>query len=93
MCPAPNTMLVWRADRFGTVASCTSCADVSGGAGGRGQVLLLTEPGVTIADATTKRLRTLQAFDRLGAGFAISARDLDMRAARAICLATPRPAI
>jgi len=44
-------------------------------------VLLTTEAGATIADATLKRLRTLQAFDRLGAGFAISARDLDLRGA------------
>jgi transcription-repair coupling factor (superfamily II helicase) len=47
----------------------------------RGQILLLTDGDAMIADATLKRLRTLQAFDRLGAGFSISARDLDMRGA------------
>jgi transcription-repair coupling factor (superfamily II helicase) len=44
-------------------------------------VLLLTDPEHEIAPATAKRLRTLEAFDRLGAGFAIAARDLDMRGA------------
>ena len=34
-----------------------------------------------IAPRTLARLKTLQAFDRLGAGFAISARDLDQRGA------------
>jgi transcription-repair coupling factor (superfamily II helicase) len=47
----------------------------------RGQILLLTEPGADIAPRTLARLNTLAAFDRLGAGFAISARDLDMRGA------------
>jgi transcription-repair coupling factor (superfamily II helicase) len=44
-------------------------------------VLLFTDPEHEIAPRTLKRLRTLEAFDRLGAGFAISARDLDMRGA------------
>jgi len=47
----------------------------------RGRILLTTEPGATIAEATLKRLRTIEAHDRLGAGFEISARDLDMRGA------------
>jgi len=47
----------------------------------RGQIYLLTHGEDTIAPRTLSRLQTLQAFDRLGAGFAISARDLDMRGA------------
>ena len=47
----------------------------------RGQVLLLTGAEDAIAPRTLKRLRTLEAFDRLGAGSAISARDLDLRGA------------
>ena len=78
--PRANTMLVWRADRFG-LAQLHQLRGRVGRGGRRGQVLLVTEPGVTIAAATLKRLRTLQAFDWLGAGFAISARDLDMRGA------------
>jgi transcription-repair coupling factor (superfamily II helicase) len=44
-------------------------------------LLLLTEDGAEIAPATLKRLRTMEALDQLGAGFAISARDLDLRGA------------
>ncbi len=38
-------------------------------------------PSRSPAPRTLKRLRTLEAFDRLGAGFAIAGRDLDMRGA------------
>ncbi len=78
--PRANTMIVWRADRFG-LSQLHQLRGRVGRGGRRGQVLLLTDPGSRIADATLNRLRTLQAFDRLGAGFAISARDLDMRGA------------
>ena len=44
-------------------------------------MLLFTDGEHAIAPRTLKRLRTLEAFDRLGAGFAISGRDLDMRGA------------
>ncbi|MDF7773659.1 helicase-related protein [Sphingomonas sp. AOB5] len=78
--PRANTMIVWRADRFG-LSQLHQLRGRVGRGSRRGQILLLTDPDATIADATLKRLRTLQAFDRLGAGFAISARDLDMRGA------------
>jgi len=78
--PRANTMLVWRADRFGLSQLHQLRGRVGRGAR-RGQVILLTEAGARIAPRTLKRLATLQAFDRLGAGFAISARDLDMRGA------------
>jgi transcription-repair coupling factor (superfamily II helicase) len=78
--PRANTMIVWRADRFG-LSQLHQLRGRVGRGGRRGQVLLLTDADHPIAEATIKRLRTLQAFDRLGAGFAISARDLDMRGA------------
>jgi transcription-repair coupling factor (superfamily II helicase) len=78
--PRANTMIVWRADRFG-LSQLHQLRGRVGRGGRRGQVLLLTDAEHPIAEATVKRLRTLQAFDRLGAGFAISARDLDMRGA------------
>jgi transcription-repair coupling factor (superfamily II helicase) len=78
--PRANTMLVWRADRFG-LAQLHQLRGRVGRGSRRGQVLLLTEAGVEIAPRTRQRLATLAAFDRLGAGFAISARDLDMRGA------------
>jgi len=78
--PRANTMIVWRADRFG-LSQLHQLRGRVGRGSRRGQILLLTDPDATISEATLKRLRTLQAFDRLGAGFAISARDLDMRGA------------
>jgi transcription-repair coupling factor (superfamily II helicase) len=78
--PRANTMVVHRADRFG-LSQLHQLRGRVGRSARRGQVLLTTEAGATIAPATLKRLRTLQAFDRLGAGFAIAARDLDLRGA------------
>ena len=78
--PRANTMIVWRADRFG-LSQLHQLRGRVGRGSRRGQILLLTEPDKTIAPRTLARLNTLAAFDRLGAGFAISARDLDMRGA------------
>ncbi|WP_419807524.1 DEAD/DEAH box helicase [Sphingomonas sp.] len=78
--PRANTMIVWRADRFG-LSQLHQLRGRVGRGSRRGQVLLLTDPDHPIADATVKRLKTLAAFDRLGAGFAIAARDLDLRGA------------
>lgn len=78
--PRANTMVIWRADRFG-LSQLHQLRGRVGRGSRRGQVMLLTEPETDIAPRTLKRLRTLEAFDRLGAGFEISARDLDMRGA------------
>ena len=78
--PRANTMIVWRADRFG-LAQLHQLRGRVGRGSRRGQILLLTDGRTQVAERTLQRLRTLQAFDRLGAGFAISARDLDMRGA------------
>lgn len=81
--PRANTMLVWRADRFGL----SQLHQLRGRVGRgriRGVAYLLTEPERTLPRATEKRLRTLEALDRLGAGFAISAQDLDLRGAGAL---------
>ncbi|MBB4153932.1 transcription-repair coupling factor (superfamily II helicase) [Sphingomonas jinjuensis] len=78
--PRANTMVIWRADRFG-LSQLHQLRGRVGRGSRRGQVLLMTQPDHEIAPRTLKRLRTLEAFDRLGAGFAISARDLDMRGA------------
>jgi transcription-repair coupling factor (superfamily II helicase) len=78
--PRANTMVIWRADRFG-LSQLHQLRGRVGRGSRRGQVLLLTDPDREIAPRTLKRLRTLEAFDRLGAGFAISAQDLDMRGA------------
>jgi transcription-repair coupling factor (superfamily II helicase) len=78
--PRANTMIVHHADRFG-LSQLHQLRGRVGRGQRRGQILLTTDGDATIADATLKRLRTLQALDQLGAGFAISARDLDMRGA------------
>ena len=78
--PRANTMIVWRADRFGLSQLHQLRGRVGRGAR-RGHIHLLTKGDGEIAPRTLARLSTLQAFDRLGAGFAISARDLDQRGA------------
>jgi transcription-repair coupling factor (superfamily II helicase) len=76
--PRANTMIVWRADRFG-LAQLHQLRGRVGRGNRRGQVILLTQSEDAIGERTLKRLRTLATFDRLGAGFEISAQDLDMR--------------
>jgi transcription-repair coupling factor (superfamily II helicase) len=78
--PRANTMIIWRADRFG-LAQLHQLRGRVGRGNRRGHILLTTEPGMSLTEATRKRLRTLESLDRLGAGFAISARDLDIRGA------------
>ena len=76
--PRANTMIVQRADRFG-LAQLHQLRGRVGRGNRRGQVILLTQGEDKIGERTLKRLRTLATFDRLGAGFEISAHDLDMR--------------
>jgi transcription-repair coupling factor (superfamily II helicase) len=78
--PRANTMLVAGADRFG-LAQLHQLRGRVGRGRSRGVFWALTEPGRKLAPATERRLRTLSAMDRLGAGFAIAARDLDLRGA------------
>ncbi|MXP62581.1 DEAD/DEAH box helicase [Roseomonas sp. M0104] len=78
--PRANTMLVWRAELFGL----TQLHQLRGRVGRgrtRGNILLLTDPEAPPTAAAARRMDTLQAFDRIGAGFAISARDMDLRGA------------
>jgi len=58
--PRANTMLVWRADRFG-LAQLHQIRGRVGRGRTRGTVYLLTEPDKPIPAVTEKRLRTLQA--------------------------------
>jgi transcription-repair coupling factor (superfamily II helicase) len=78
--PRANTMIIWRADRFG-LAQLHQLRGRVGRGRARGYLMLVTEEGAEVAPATLKRLRTMEALDQLGAGFAISARDLDLRGA------------
>jgi transcription-repair coupling factor (superfamily II helicase) len=78
--PNANTMLVWRADRFGLAQLHQLRGRVGRGAR-RAAIYLLADPGRPLPSATEQRLRTLEALEGLGAGFAIGARDLDLRGA------------
>lgn len=78
--PRANTMLVWRADRFG-LAQLHQLRGRVGRGRIQGVAYLFLDPEKEIAENTRARLSTLEAFDRLGSGFQISARDLDLRGA------------
>ncbi|WP_207443827.1 DEAD/DEAH box helicase [Roseomonas haemaphysalidis] len=78
--PRANTMLVHRADRFG-IGQLHQLRGRVGRGRTRGSIVLLTDPAEPPSELTRKRLKTLEAFDRIGAGFAISARDMDLRGA------------
>jgi transcription-repair coupling factor (superfamily II helicase) len=78
--PNANTMLVWRADRFG-MAQLHQLRGRVGRGSRQASTYLLTDPEVSLAPATEQRLRTLEALEGLGAGFAVGARDLDLRGA------------
>jgi len=78
--PSANTMLIWRADMFG-LAQLHQLRGRVGRGRAQGVAYLLHNPDQDLPDATRARLSTLEAFDRLGSGLAISARDLDLRGA------------
>lgn len=78
--PRANTIVIFRADRFG-LAQLHQLRGRVGRGRAQGHAHLLTEPGKDIAPETRSRLSTLLAFDRLGSGLAISSRDLDLRGA------------
>lgn len=78
--PRANTMIVHRADLFG-MAELHQLRGRVGRSHVQALCYLMTEQDQQLSDAVKRRLGTLQAFDRLGAGMAIAARDLDQRGA------------
>jgi transcription-repair coupling factor (superfamily II helicase) len=78
--PRANTILVWRPDRFGA-AQLHQLRGRVGRGRRRGTAYLLTDPDAQLPPSAQKRLQTLIELDRLGAGFAVSRRDLDLRGA------------
>lgn len=76
--PSANTMIVWRPDRFG-LAQLHQLRGRVGRGRRQGFAYLLHAEDEELPEATRARLSTLEALDRLGSGFAISARDLDLR--------------
>jgi transcription-repair coupling factor (superfamily II helicase) len=73
-------MLIWRPDRFG-LAQLHQLRGRVGRGSRRGIVYLVTDPAGEVGSGASKRLQTLQALQSLGAGFAISQRDMDLRGA------------
>ncbi|MER9951705.1 DEAD/DEAH box helicase [Mesorhizobium sp. M0047] len=78
--PRANTIVIWRADRFG-LAQLHQLRGRVGRGRVQGVAFLLTEPDAVLADETRARLSTMLALDRLGSGLSISQRDLDLRGA------------
>ena len=76
--PRANTIFVWNADRFG-LAQLHQLRGRVGRGKAQGVAYLLTSSENEISDDTRKRLETMVAHDRLGAGLAISLQDLDQR--------------
>src|SRR5215217_5007308 len=78
--PRANTILIWRADRFG-LAQLHQLRGRVGRGRARGIAYLLTDPQQKLAPTASKRLKILESLDRTGAGFEISRTDLDIRGA------------
>jgi transcription-repair coupling factor (superfamily II helicase) len=78
--PRANTMLVTRADLFG-LAQLHQLRGRVGRGRTQGVAYLFHAAEGDLPEATRARLSTLEAFDRLGSGLAISARDLELRGA------------
>jgi transcription-repair coupling factor (superfamily II helicase) len=76
--PRANTIVICRPDRFG-LAQLHQLRGRVGRGRAQGVAYLLWDAIEELPDATRARLSTLEAFDRLGSGLAISARDLDLR--------------
>jgi transcription-repair coupling factor (superfamily II helicase) len=76
--PRANTMVVCGPERFG-LAQLHQLRGRVGRGRRQGFAYLLCDPDLEPQEATRLRLQTIEALDRLGAGFAISARDLDLR--------------
>ncbi|MGJ8562969.1 MAG: transcription-repair coupling factor [Alphaproteobacteria bacterium] len=76
--PSANTMIVYRADRFGLAQLYQMRGRV-----GRSKIrayAYLTMPGEqVVTKSALQRLKVLQTLDTLGAGFSLASHDLDMR--------------
>lgn len=76
--PRANTILIWGADRFG-LAQLHQLRGRVGRGRVQGTAYLFTPDDKALSHITAERLAALVAADRLGAGFILSARDLDLR--------------
>jgi transcription-repair coupling factor (superfamily II helicase) len=78
--PTANTMLIDRADLYG-LAQLYQLRGRVGRSDKPASCWLLVPPGAPLSDDARRRLRVLQEFSDLGAGFRIAAKDLEIRGA------------
>ncbi|RKY79861.1 transcription-repair coupling factor, partial [candidate division KSB1 bacterium] len=78
--PRVNTLLVHRADKLG-LSQLYQIRGRVGRSGKRAYAFFLTPPFHSLSRGAVKRLRTIEEFTELGAGFQIARRDLEIRGA------------
>ena len=78
--PSANTMIIDRADMYG-LAQLYQLRGRVGRSDKPAYCWLLVPPGMPLSDDARRRLRAIQEFSDLGAGFRIAAKDLEIRGA------------
>ncbi len=78
--PTANTMIIYKADRFG-LAQLYQIRGRVGRSKTRAFAYLTTRPQSKLTQTAIKRLRVLGSLDALGAGFTLASQDLDIRGA------------
>ena len=78
--PSANTLIVYRADRFG-LAQLYQLRGRVGRSKTRAYAYLTTESNRALTETADKRLQVLANLDSLGAGFQLASHDLDIRGA------------
>ena len=78
--PSANTLVVYRADRFG-LAQLYQLRGRVGRSKTRAYAYLTTQPSRIVSEGADKRLQVLVNLDSLGAGFQLASHDLDIRGA------------
>ena len=78
--PSANTLVVYRADRFG-LAQLYQLRGRVGRSKTRAYAYLTTQPSRIVSEGADKRLQVLANLDSLGAGFQLASHDLDIRGA------------
>jgi transcription-repair coupling factor (superfamily II helicase) len=78
--PSANTLVVYRADRFG-LAQLYQLRGRVGRSKARAYAYLTTQPDRSLTEGADKRLQVLANLDSLGAGFQLASHDLDIRGA------------
>jgi transcription-repair coupling factor (superfamily II helicase) len=78
--PTANTLVVYRADRFG-LSQLYQLRGRIGRSKSRAYAYLTTPADRKLTDTAERRLQVLQSLDNLGAGFAVASHDMDIRGA------------